>query len=311
MRDARVEARASFERGVTAAREGRWSEAREEFTRSHALVPSAITQLNLAGSQVNSGQLVEGHATYRKLLERPAEAAAHLTEVQRMLRELEARLPTLRFVPSARAPDQLLVLDGRSLGASEGADGLHVNPGAHRVELARSGQPLVRHDFTLAEGQTVVIDLDRLAGESAAASAHVPQGGPLSEPAAALPDPRASRDLTAAPRSSRARRLGRVALGSGAAGLVVLAVAGPIALKADHALSTGCGEHSACSEHDVQHADRLALTADLGLGLALGSAVVGGVAWLVARKRTSAGEHLSIVAHATRHAAGLTTQVPF
>src|SRR5688572_23336243 len=164
----RDQARALFERGVSAARAGHWEEAREDFSRSHALVPSAITLLNLAGSQVNTGRLVEGHATYRALLKSPGEAAAHVDDIERVVRELETRLPMLRFTPGERAPGQRLALDGKALPPGDGSAGVHVNPGEHAIELGRAGEPSVRHEFSIAEGQTLVLDLEALCARCAA-----------------------------------------------------------------------------------------------------------------------------------------------
>jgi hypothetical protein len=306
---ARDEARSRFQRGVEAARAGDWDEARAEFGRSHALVPSAVTLLNLAGSQVNCGRLVEGHATYRLLLKRPGEARAHLSDIERVVRELEARLPTLRFVPSEPLPALRVALDGKELPSGDGSAGVHLDPGQHHVELARAGDQPVRHDFSIAEGQTLVLDLAALCPDCASERAASPR---TSEQAQA-PHKSAAVDEVAVERAPapRLRTLALTSFALAGAGLLALAVTGPLALKENRQLAAGCGEGRQCNAAEVRRADRLAVGADVSLGVALGFAVVGTVAWFVGGKRPEAKHALRVSPTATRSQVGLTGQVSF
>lgn len=72
-----------------------------------------------------------------------------------------------------------------------------------------------------------------------------------------------------------------VALG----GLAMFVTAGPMALREDRALAGGCGALPACAPSEVARADRLALVADVGLGVLVAGAAVGTVMLLVDKKR--------------------------
>src|SRR5262245_8713742 len=110
----RAAAREAFLQGVIAAHAGRWEDARREFERPHDLVPSAVTLLNLAGSQVNTGRLVQGYENYLRILRTPADAAAHRELIEQVVNELESRIPKVRIVAASEEADALL-LDGQSV----------------------------------------------------------------------------------------------------------------------------------------------------------------------------------------------------
>lgn len=67
------------------------------------------------------------------------------------------------------------------------------------------------------------------------------------------------------------------AFGAGAAGFVVTLVAGPMALAKRNELADGCGADGSCTSAQVAPADRLALTADIGLGVGIAGAALGTV----------------------------------
>jgi hypothetical protein len=80
------------------------------------------------------------------------------------------------------------------------------------------------------------------------------------------------------------------AYGVGAAGFVVFAIAGPLALSRQSALREGCGSTQTCSDEDVAPADRAALIADIGLAVGVAGAVTGLILHLVHRKGRAASE---------------------
>jgi tetratricopeptide (TPR) repeat protein len=71
----------------------------------------------------------------------------------------------------------------------------------------------------------------------------------------------------------------------GVAGLVTLAVAAPLALSRDSALRDGCGSTQSCSREDVAPADRAALVADIGIGVAVAGVLSGAILHLLHLKR--------------------------
>jgi hypothetical protein len=305
----RAEAREAFRRGVSAARAGQWEEARQEFTRSLELVPSAVTRLNLAGTQINTGHLLEGYENYQRILYSPADAASHRALVERVVAELETRIPRVRLLMERRDTEDTLWVDGAmiALGGDGGSD-VRLDPGMHHVEVRRPGKTREQRDFAVSEGQELVLDLDEVCrlcdagrGQLAVRNAQVLTGDRRAATPADWP--------LVQSKSERARPLtSYVAYGVGAAGAVLLAVTGPLALADDHDLAKGCGRQGACSSSDVAATDRLALAADIGLGVAVGGLLVGTIA-LVTQRR---GERrVALAPSASRQGAGLVTRMSF
>ncbi|MCB9621209.1 MAG: hypothetical protein H6721_31235 [Sandaracinus sp.] len=78
------------------------------------------------------------------------------------------------------------------------------------------------------------------------------------------------------PARRNARRLGvAISFGVAGAGLVTFDVLGGLAWAERSAVDEGCGATRGCSPNDVKRMDRLALGADLGLGIAAAGATAG------------------------------------
>ncbi len=137
--------------GVEAARQQRWTEAREAFERSYRLYPRTLTLLNLAGAQVESGQLVEGAESYRRFLQQATSgpAAAQRDAAQHALVDAEARIPRLRVAaPGLQDSDQIL-LDGQPVSHAALGAQLPVDPGPHVLAVTRNGSDIVHTSFTV------------------------------------------------------------------------------------------------------------------------------------------------------------------
>lgn len=274
----RSEARRLFLRGVEAATNGLWEEARGAFSRSFELVPNASTLLNLAGSQVNTGQLVEARDNYRRVLEADSVTSLGKEEIAKLIAALDARIPKLR-IAGVSSPNVVL-LDGSQIAGFDAALGLALSPGHHAVEIKRGSELLLRHQLVLTETQEVVLDVavmcprcseehtmaeDRPSAVSEAIEAStVPHE--LARRAADASAVEERQPLAASPRSARV--LPWLALGVGVTGALALAVTGPMALHEEEALSRGCGVTQTCSTSEVARANRLAWMADAGLAMA-------------------------------------------
>ena len=98
-----------------------------------------------------------------------------------------------------------------------------------------------------------------------------------------------------------------IALSVAAAGLVTFAVAGGFALERDSDLADDCGADAdrTCSEGRVAGLERATLTADIGLGVAVAGALVGGL-WLLLGGRDDDDSEPSTIAPAVgRRTAGM------
>src|SRR5690242_7734752 len=61
-------ARELFREGLAHANAGEWTQARDNFERSYAIAPRLPTLLNLAGAQVQTGQIVAGVESYQRFV---------------------------------------------------------------------------------------------------------------------------------------------------------------------------------------------------------------------------------------------------
>ena len=132
--EVRAAARQQFESGVSAAHEARWEQAREAFRLSYELFPHHSTLLNLAGSEAETGRLVEAAETYRRFLrEAPADDARRAL-ASATLSELEARIPQLRVLGAPASASELRV-DGRAMPVRVLDAALPLDPGTHALRV--------------------------------------------------------------------------------------------------------------------------------------------------------------------------------
>lgn len=154
-------ARSLFEAGLEAARAQHWVEARDSFAESLAISERPSTLLNLAGAQVQTGQLVEGAASYRRFLEiatGPREAA-HRREAQSALHDVEERIPHLAFHIENLASSDTVRLDEHVLLPGTLTSESAVDPGPHDVTVLRGGQQIASQHVDVAEGLTLQIEM--------------------------------------------------------------------------------------------------------------------------------------------------------
>jgi tetratricopeptide (TPR) repeat protein len=147
-------------------------------------------------------------------------------------------------------------------------------------------------------------NLERLEAERAARAAEAANvGTPAAEAGAASSQPEQRRSWTAP----------LTAFGIGGAGLITLAVAGPLALSENNALADGCGATSTCTSSDVAPANRRALVADIGLGVGVAGVVVGTILMFTGRGEHAEGDEASVrtMPYLAPGAAGLSTEVRF
>src|SRR5690242_3038686 len=110
-------AREQFRRGLEAARDSRWEEARESFQRSYDLAPRPITLLNLGGAMVQTGMLVEGAEAYRRFLREvhTGRPARERPAAEQALAALEGRIAYLQIQVSNMAEGDAIAIDGEDV----------------------------------------------------------------------------------------------------------------------------------------------------------------------------------------------------
>jgi len=158
--DSVAQARALFQSGLDAARGQHWVEARDAFAQSLAIAERPSTLLNLAGAQIQTGQLVEGAGSYRRFLEiATGRDAAHRGEAESALRAVEPRIPHATIAIDGLGDGDEVRLDGNVLMRTMIGTSAALDPGAHTVAVTRSGRSIASQQFQLAEGLDIEISL--------------------------------------------------------------------------------------------------------------------------------------------------------
>ncbi len=164
-------ARGLFEQGVAAATAHDWPEARALFERSYALAPRASTLLNLAGAQVETGQLVAATESYRRVIVDAGRSARDRRVREQAETALGWVLPRLASVtlsiPNLGA-DDAIALDDLPIARAIVGTATPVNPGSHVVVVTRGQREIGRAAFELAEGASTNLTVVLRAAESSA-----------------------------------------------------------------------------------------------------------------------------------------------
>jgi hypothetical protein len=145
-----------FGQGVAAARENRWSDAREAFARAYGLSERPVVLINLAAAEVRTGRLKEAAADYRRILQGDPspETAAFRKAAADVLPALEARIPRIRLHATGLDAADVVEIDGETISSDRLEEPHLVDPGAHVVFVKRSGAERSRVLFSVAEGES-------------------------------------------------------------------------------------------------------------------------------------------------------------
>jgi hypothetical protein len=156
-------------REVTAARElfraGRRSVAANDyaiacpkFQESYALDPAVGTLLNIADCDRRAGRTATAWAKFRHALEQLVANDDRRPSVQRVIVELEQRLPKLTILLEDGAPSVCSVeRDGTTINVDNLGVSTPVDPGEHVVVVNAPGYLGKRYEFSVSDGQAKVI----------------------------------------------------------------------------------------------------------------------------------------------------------
>ena len=190
---------------------GDYPRALEKFEQAYLVYKAPTLGLGSARCLVKLGKLVAASERYNEVARTDLGAAATPAfrqarqEAEREGAELAAKLPKLTLMVEGASPEEVIVtLDGRAIEVSSLGAPLPVDPGSHRAEVRR-GATRVAGEATVAEGEGKTIML--------VFPAETPKVAPSAGGASSIGP---SDDSGAARRT-----LAWVAIGAGAAGLVV------------------------------------------------------------------------------------------
>ena len=148
----REEARAAFERGQTAADEGRWADALREFEQAYMLsgVPTALFNAGMA--QRALGRHRDARDTFVRLLDSHPDSTA--AEQARALRDEEAaRVAVLELAGLDPSAAYEIRVDGRRLETDiEAVTAIELDPGQHGLVTEREGYEPFTWEGSLSDG---------------------------------------------------------------------------------------------------------------------------------------------------------------
>jgi hypothetical protein len=304
----RENAQSLYKSGNDARDAGDAKAALARYKAAYALVQTPVIAVALGKAQMGLGQLIEARQTLlgvERIAPKPNESALTASaraEAKTLAAQTEPRIPavTLKIAMPRGAPAPTVTIDDVPIPEAALDVPRKVNPGGH-VAVATSGAARSEKQFTLAEGaaQDVALDYPTAASPSPPAPAQQVAQPAQSVPAAsappppvpaanASPSPPDSGAADAASASGPSRVPAYVALGVGAAGVVVTAVFGALALGSKSSLDGVCGggEKTSCppsSQSDISAMHVDSILSDVGLGVGIVGLGVGGVLLLLNR----------------------------
>jgi Tetratricopeptide repeat len=248
--------------------------AADRFERARQLYPAPTLAVALARAQIGMGKWIAAQETLNRVLREgspagspPAYAKAVL-DARKELDVLEPRIPSV--IINVKGPPTLRVtIDGALVpSAALGVNRL-VDPGAHTVRAEAEGFASAQATVNASEHQVESVALVLVPGAASPPPVEPPHPPPSTPPPSSSPPPASPPPASG---GSTLRTVGFVGIGVGAAGLVMGAVTGGLAVSKHGDLATGCqGGHCPPSEYGALDSYHLMTNlSDAGL-------VVGGV----------------------------------
>ena len=284
--------------GVLLAEDGKCKEAIEKLTKAEALHHAPTILERLGECQVNLGKIVDGTETLQRVVREPLGAnppAAFVAAVERAKKVLAVATPKIAKLtidvvsPSGVSP--VVRIDGELVPAALYGLERPTDPGHHELDARADGWVTAKASVDLGEGATSKVSLS-IGEKSPDAVASV-------EPmASTAPTTTTTATATTAPTfvpppretSSPSKLPAFVALGMGAAGLVVGTTFGLIAMHHKSNLDGACDANKKCptsEQSDLDSARRDANVSTVGFGVAIVGGLVGGALLLFGPSSTS------------------------
>jgi hypothetical protein len=282
-------ARKLAKEGVLLAEDGKCKEAIEKLSKAEALHHAPTILEWLGECQVKIGKLVDGTENLQRVVREPLGTnppPAFLVAIERAKKVLADATPKIAKltidVTSPSGVSAVVRIDGELVPAALYGLERPTDPGHHDLEARADGWVTAKASVDLAEGASSKVALaisekspDAVATETSASampSASVAAPPPYHPP----PEPyTAPREKTASPSKLPAF----VALGMGAAGLVVGTTFGLVAMHHKSNLDGACDANKKCptsEQSDLDSARRDANVSTVGFGVAIVGGLVGG-----------------------------------
>jgi hypothetical protein len=151
------DARALFAEGLQKMDGGDFVGALDRFRAAYARFPSVKILLNIGTMLRQLGRNAEAADAYDAYLRDPAADPAKRPEVEKLLRDLDARVAKLHVVVDDRAA--IVRVDGKVVGQPGSVAQMRIEPGPHAVSAEREGAPPTVENVTAVAGQEASVTL--------------------------------------------------------------------------------------------------------------------------------------------------------
>jgi tetratricopeptide (TPR) repeat protein len=256
-----------FEEGRDLAKQAKWAEACDRFSKSLALDPAPGTKLNLGDCLEKQGKVRAGWILFEEAardFDRTNDSRAKFAHDRAAAAAGKLATLVVKVTESSRAGLAVRIGDRAATPQPEIVE--RVDPGSLTVTVTAPGKPPFTTTVTATAGKTAVVDVPSFTEPAAPP----PSTGQIDEP------------------DGRRKRV-RIAIGLGAAGGVALITSGIFGILAksqyDGAFDDGeCakqGGMNVCSPDGKSAVDSAGTKADIGTGLLIGGAALGVAAVVV------------------------------
>ena len=296
------QAQALFDQGLADMDAGRFEKACPAIEQSYQLDPSPGTLFTLAECEAKRGRLAtavqhydEYLALYAKL---PREKKAKQGDRERASREAKAALlpqvPEVTvLLPSTMPQGTRVTIDETRLDAASLGSPVRVDPGEHLLTALTPDGAVTDTHVTVGKGEKKTILLELKAARTAAA---VPPPAP--QPQTPTPPPPAE------PQGPSGQRISAFVVGGlGAAGVLIGAITGGMAIAKKSTVDANCGsgigmaDRRACNQTGFDAANSLktlGLVSTIGLAVGAAGVATGVVVFVTEPKRQRSSARVSV-----------------
>ena len=296
----RATARTLAQEGQHALETKNYAAAIDKFSRADSLVHAPTLLLGLARAQVGSMKLVEAQENYNRIIREgvapnsPKSWSKAIDDANKEVGAISPRIPWVTISVLGPSNPEVVIDNTPVPHASLGVKRA-INPGSHKVKVTAEGYLPQEKTITLAEGQSLSVNLELEQAPEAAPP-------PKKEVAAATVD------TSSAGSSNEWRKtVAYVALGVGGASLIVGGVAGGLAIAKHSQLSDACATPTTCPASEQATVDsyhRLGTIADVGF-IVGGVGVAAGIVLLVTQPKDTSATAAKITPYIGYNSAGV------
>jgi hypothetical protein len=258
--------------------------ALKAYQGADAIMHLPMTGVALARAQAAFGLLLEARDTALTVAHQPPQAgenpkyAESRAEARALADALSARVPSLDLKLSASPVGLVVSVDDVPLPAAALTLPRKVNPGKHVVTVRAPGFADARAEVTVAEGATLAVPLQLVAGAGTVAP---PTTGPTAMPAP-VPVPLGP-DAPGVSSPRKISPLVYVGFGIGGASLLAGAITGGLSLSKTSALAAECPHKMCPPSSGFAAANTLANVSNATLGIGAAGVVTGIVGLVLSR----------------------------